>query len=177
VPEQEGAQDQVAEAGFVGHDGTEPRDGDRQDPTSRGGYRGQVGTLPGEHADLAQELRPAVPGDARGTGSAVPLDDFGGAVQHRDQVIGLVPVGEQHLASSHVALGAVPAQHLKLVSVQSRGPPRRRNQGITTAVTGTATSSHAAPGAGSLCSLTHCTLTHPGRLLSAHQRTGDLDPL
>ena len=101
------------------------RGGNRQDPPGRGGHRGQIRTLPGEHADLAQELGPAVPGDERGAGPAIPLDDLGGAVQHHDQVISLVPVGEQHLASSHVTLGAVPAQHLQLAGVQGRGPPRR----------------------------------------------------
>jgi hypothetical protein len=131
VPEQEGAQDQVAEAGFAGHDDTQLRHGNRQDPPGRGGHRGQVGTLPGEHADLAQELRPAVPGDERGAGPAIPLDDLGGAVQHHDQVIGLVPVGEQHLASGHVALGAVPAQHLKLIGVQDGRPPRRGHWALT----------------------------------------------
>jgi len=124
VPEQEGAQDQVAEAGFVGHDHAQLRDGHRQDPAGRGSHRRQVGTLPGQHADLAQELRPAVPGDDRGAGPAVPLDDLGGAVQHDDQVVRLVPVGEQHLAGGHVTLRAVPAQHLQLGGVQLRGSPR-----------------------------------------------------
>jgi hypothetical protein len=94
VPEQEGAQDQVAEAGFVGHDDAQLRDGNGQDPPGRCGHRGQVGALPGEHADLAEELGPAVCGDVRGAGPTVSLDDLGGAVQHHDQVIGLVPVGE-----------------------------------------------------------------------------------
>jgi hypothetical protein len=140
VPEQEGAQDQVAEAGFVGHDAAQPRGGNRQDPPGRGGHRGQVGTLPGEHADLAEELGPAVAGDERGAGTAMVLDDLGGAVQHHDQVIGLVPVSKQHLTRGHVALGAVPAQHLELPGVQGRGPPRR--------------------GTGAICTLAHC-----GRLL------------
>jgi len=37
---------------------------------------------------------PAVPGDERRAGLAVALDDLGGAVEHDDQVIGLVPIGE-----------------------------------------------------------------------------------
>src|SRR6516165_10548808 len=72
-------------AGLVSHDHAQLRDGHSQNPPGRGGHRGQVGTLPGEHADLAQELRPAIPGDARGAGPAIPLDDLGGAIQHHDQ--------------------------------------------------------------------------------------------
>jgi hypothetical protein len=156
VPEQERAQDQVTEAGLVGHDGAQLRDGNRQDAPSRSGHRRQVGALPGEHADLAQELRPAVPGDERRSGLAVPLDDLGGAVQHHDQVIGLVPVGEQHLAGGHVTLSAVPAQNLKLGRVQDRGAARRRNQEITAAVTGPVTSGHAALGTAAICTFAHC---------------------
>ena len=109
--------------GSLGHDDPQLRDGNRQDPPGRGGHRGQVGTLPGEHADLAEELGPAVPGDERRAGLAVPLDDLGGAVQHHDQVISLVPVGEQHLAGGHVTLGAVPAQHLKLAASRTGERP------------------------------------------------------
>ena len=68
------SQDQVAEAGFVGHDDTELRDGNRQDPPGRAGDGGQVGALPGEQADLAEKLVTAIPGDEGGAGLAVPLD-------------------------------------------------------------------------------------------------------
>jgi hypothetical protein len=114
MPEQEGAQDQVAEAGLMGHDGAYLRDGNCQHPPGRCRHRSQVNALPGEHADFAQELCPSVTRDERRTGLAVVLDDLGGPVEHHDQVVGLVPVGEQHVASRHVALGTVPAQHIKL---------------------------------------------------------------
>jgi hypothetical protein len=43
--------------------------------------------------------------------------------QDHEQVIGQIPVGEQHLSGAHVALSPVSAQHLKLRRVQDRTAP------------------------------------------------------
>src|SRR5690348_13260345 len=64
MPEQERSQDEVAETGFLADDDAHLIDGNRQDSSRRGCHRGQVGPLPGEHADLAQELGRAVGGVA-----------------------------------------------------------------------------------------------------------------
>jgi hypothetical protein len=117
VAKNERTQNQVAEAGFIGQHDAQLRNGNREESPARGGHCGQVGVLAGKHADLTEELRPTVAGDERGVRVAIPLDDLGGSVQDDDQVIRLVPVGEQDVAGSHVALGAVPTQDLKLVGV------------------------------------------------------------
>jgi hypothetical protein len=43
--------------------------------------------------------------------------------QHHEQVIGQIPVGEQHLSGAHVVLSPVSAQHLKLRRVKDRAAP------------------------------------------------------
>jgi hypothetical protein len=81
------------------------------------------GPLPGEEANLAKELRPAVRRDDRLAGLAAALDDLGFTGQEHDQVIGHVTVSEQHIPGGYVVLAPVPAQHLKLRRVQDRAAP------------------------------------------------------
>ena len=159
VPEQEGAQDEVVQAGVggLGHYETQLHSGNAKDPPGRGGHHGQVGTLTGEHADLAQELGPAVPGDQPGAGLAVTLDGC------RPQCRPTSRSGRKSRPrrrttprpGSHVALGAVPAQHLKLASLTGPGTARRGNQVFRAAITGLHRSSGAAP-------------HHHGRLCPTH---------
>src|SRR4029077_13847158 len=86
-------------------------------------YRAQVGALAREQADLAQELRPAIRGDNRFARLATALNEPYLTSQHHEQVIGQIPVGEQHLSGAHVLLSPVSAQHLKLRRVQDRTAP------------------------------------------------------
>jgi hypothetical protein len=123
VPEQERPQDQLAEAGLLRHDHPHLLHRNAQHPPGRGRHRAQVRPLAGEQADLAQELRPAMSRDNRLARLAAALDDPRLTGQHHDQVIGHVPVGEQHVSGGHVVLTAVPAQHLKLRHVQDRAAP------------------------------------------------------
>jgi hypothetical protein len=133
VPEQQSAQQQVAQRGLVRHDPAQLRHRNSEHATRRGGNRAQESALPGEDADLAEELGRAVAGDDARPGVAMILDDVGCPGQQHDQVVVLVAVGEEQVAGPHVALGAVTAQHSKLSRVQHRGPARLRDQAITAA--------------------------------------------
>ena len=83
------------------------------------------------------------------------LDELGSAVEHHHQVIGQVTVGEQHVAGGHVALGAVPAQHIELGWVQNRGATRLREQQLIAAVAGPASSDPDGPAATAGATFTH----------------------
>ena len=120
MPEQERPQDQLAETGLLGHDHPHLRRREPQHPPGRGHHRTQVDALAGEQADLAQELRPAIRGDHRLARLAEALDDPDPASQHHEQVVGQIPVGEQHLSGAGVVLSPVSAQHLKLRRVPGR---------------------------------------------------------
>src|SRR6516225_1640391 len=62
VTEQEGPQDEVAQAWLLRHDPSQLRDRYGQDPPCGGGDGAEEGALPGEHADLAEKLRRTVAG-------------------------------------------------------------------------------------------------------------------
>ena len=134
MTQQEGPQDEVAQAWLLRHDPAQLRDRNGEDPPCGGGDGAQEGALPGEHANLAQKLRRTVAGDDPCPRMAVTLDDVGRARQQHDQVVGLVAIGEQHITSSHVAFAAVFAQHSKLGRIQDRRTPRKRDQAIVAAV-------------------------------------------
>src|SRR4029453_13027776 len=106
------------------------------------------------------KLCPAITRDERRAGQAVALDDLGGTVEHYDQVIGFVPVSEQHVTSRHVALGTVPAQHVKLGLVQSWGAARVRRQ-VTAGVPGPVSSDRAALDTAASCTFIHAGPLHP----------------
>jgi hypothetical protein len=120
VPQQERPQDQLAQAQLLRHQHPYLPDGNPQHPPGRAGHRAQEYALPGQQADLAQELRRAVRGDDRFPRLAAQFDDPDPASQHHNQVITHIPVGEQHIADGNVMLTAIPAQHLKLRRVQDR---------------------------------------------------------
>ena len=130
MAEQEGPQDQVAQAWFLRHDPAQLRDRDCQNLSRGGGDRAQEGSLPGEYAYLAQELRRAVAGDGPRPRLAVALDDVSGTREQHDQVVGHVTSGEQHIASGYVAFAAVRAQDLELGRIQDRRTPGYRDQPI-----------------------------------------------
>jgi hypothetical protein len=125
VAEQESPQEKVAQAGLLGHDPAQLLDRYGQHPARSGGHGAQERPLPGENADLTEELRGTVAGDDSSLRTAVSLDDVGRAGEQHDQVVVLVAVGEQHLTGRHGALAAVPAQHRKLIRIQDGGLARK----------------------------------------------------
>jgi hypothetical protein len=162
VTEQEGLQDEVAQAWLLRHDPAQLRDRNCENPPCGGGDGAQKGALSSEHADLAEKFRRTIAGDDTCPWIAVTLDDVGRARKQRDQVVGLVSVGEQHIPSGHVAFAAVPAQYSKLGRIQDRRTPRKRDEAIVAAVgrlRGSSRSSASQAG----CCLAHRNLLADGR--------------
>lgn len=120
MPQQERAQDQLAQRELLGHDHPHLLNPNPQYPSRGARHRTEVCPLAGEHADFSEELRLAVGGDHPLVWLAVVLGDPSLAGQHHDQVVCLIAVGKQHLPGGHLVLAAVPAQHLKLRCVQDR---------------------------------------------------------
>src|SRR5260370_24738319 len=123
MPEEERPQDQLAEAELLGHAPPYLAHGNAQHPPSRAGRRAEIDPLPGEEANLAKELRPAVRRDNRLPRLAAALDNLGFTGQKHDQVIGHITVGEQHIPGGYVVLPPLPSHHLKLRTPQDRAAP------------------------------------------------------
>ena len=95
VPQEEGPEDQLAQVELLGHDDPQLLGRDAQHPARRDRHGGEVHALAGEQTDLPEELRRSVAGDDALVGAAAVLDDLGLTGEEDDQVVGLVPIGEQ----------------------------------------------------------------------------------
>jgi hypothetical protein len=133
VTEQKRPQDEIAQARLLRHDPAQLCHRNREDPPRGGGDGAEEGALPGEHADLAEELRRTVTGDDGRPWPAVPIHDVGCAREQHDQIVGLVAIGEQHVTSGHVPFAAITTQHSELGRVQDGRTPHERDLGNLTA--------------------------------------------
>src|SRR5207302_344784 len=80
----------------------------------------EVGTLPGEQADLAHEFARPVRHNHEFVRLSIMLNNPGLAFDQNDQVISLIAVAEEHIADCHWVFGPIAMEDLELSPAQDR---------------------------------------------------------
>src|SRR5207245_6541110 len=93
---------------------------DPQDPARCADDCCEVGTLPGEQADLAHEFARPVRHNHEFVRLSIMLNNPGLAFDQNDQVISLIAVAEEHIADGHGLFGPIAMEGLELSPAQGR---------------------------------------------------------
>src|SRR5258708_29812950 len=120
MPDEERAQDQLAQLELLVHDRVHLLHGDPQDPAGCADDRSQVGALAGEQTDLAHKFPRPVGHDHEFVWLSIVLNDPGLAFEQDDEVIRLIAVAEDHVADRDALFRPLATKALELRPAQPR---------------------------------------------------------
>jgi hypothetical protein len=120
VTNQQGAQDVLTQVGLLSHDHSHLLDPNAQHAARCSDHGGQKDPLSGQETLLSEEFTGSVGDDQVLLWSPEVLEDVDLALEHDDQVIGLVAVGEEDIALLDLQFGSVATEHGQLCLTEKR---------------------------------------------------------